>query len=336
MVDFIYNRIYINNDAVVTGKKLRELLPNELAIYNEKGVAVTASTAEEAKFLKFAQGTEENIALQSDEIHLKKVLKARVVKGTDESQTMKAELDFTGDMHCGEDIVITGRAFSDLINVPYPGGYSVGVVASTTCCGCDADVCEALTEEEKTQVLEKLVKQLNADNILPNYITITLDGTKIVFEAKEQDNFTGVQGSFSGVKIYDLVNFYFEAKVGAETSQDMSLDSDACNDLATWTVTREPKHPQNTPAQVKRVYARYVTNNMSSFRPLPNSEKLIGEFDADIRDSVYDQIFVSAYEPQNTAWNDVVEKEFGVIIYTLPAHTAGITAILEAYGIEFE
>lgn len=338
MVDFTYNRIYINNDGVADSGKIKDLGEHILGIFNEKGEAVTDATAGDAKYLKFAQGNSENKALQSDEIYENKVIHARLVEGNEEVQQLEGEIEFVGDMYCGETVALNIRVFSEIIQMTHPQGFNWTFTEETACCGCDTDACEALEQEEKEAVIASLLAKMQAHEFLSHFVEFELSGTEtIVIKGKEQNMFKAKQGSFHDLYKHDLVIFTAKAYRGAPTTQDMVLGEDKCEQFYEFEVTQEALYPQGLPAQVRRVYARYVSNNMEQFRALPHNEELYKEFDADIKDDVvYDQIYLQAYTRQLPTWNDVVPQDFGVIIYTDPEYTQDIVDIIEAFGVEVE
>lgn len=337
MMDFTYNRIYINNDALATSGAVRQLTTSQLGIFDEAGAIAGVAQAPTAKYLKFAQGTAENIALQSDEIWKNYDIHARVVAGKSTSTLQEGELEFTGDMYCGETIVVNLRVHSHLIKAVHPMGYNFNYTAETPCCDCDDDSCTAITAGEKTAVIAELVAKMTADKFLKNYLTITAVGAdKIKFVAKIQNTVTGYQGSFRDVHMYDLVTFSAEIHKGATTSQDMILESEPCDETGTFAITQEAEYPQGLPSQVRRVYARYVSNNLAEFRALPHNEGLVGEFEPAITEALYDQVVIKAYVKQNRSWTDAVPQDFGIIIYTKPSETDSITDVLTAFGIDVE
>lgn len=334
----------VGNTLPTTGST-QNLTAGQFGVFKDDARTIaTNGNIGTAAFIQFFQGREATIAAQigskpSDKIKstkLKKWFKA-VGHGTSAVQISTVGLFTVG---CGEDVTVTIRAHSSLIDTLSYNGLTRSVTVKTPCCACGEDPC---TEIDNEAMIDLLVAQIPLYNVQNGSEALNI-GTYFTFAKTGTGNsavltITGKALTVYGqpcdlsANPYEFDRMWFNVFVtkGTDTLIDYEV-ADSCESVATVTVTQRSSFPSLTAKEVQQLEYNYFSYQSphkhlftnSGYNPYFESYVTAG--------TVYDQYtIIFSQLLQDNAWSANEEQDEAVIIYFPTTAGSVVETMLTTY-----
>jgi len=321
----------------------QDLLAGEVGLFGKDYKAVDAGTIAAQPYFYVAQGRD-NTYLQgskrSDKIAKADVTEWYKVIGcpTPTNQIMEIG-EFTAQ--CGDVLTLTLRGHSSYLDTLYFNRFTRSVTINAPCCDCDGDPCEDVDAEALVDaLLVKLAAKapgINSDNIhLEQFYTFTKSGTgattKLVIEGKPVTK----NGQPCDVAAYpaEYDRLWFNAWVieGPATTVDFIV-YDACEQVATVTVTQTSNYPTGTAEEIAQLEKNYYSYQAGYLKHLYRTAGYNQNFESHVVDGAnYTTYYIKFNGPDKSEynWGDYVSQDSTVIIAVAAADAAAFEAILVA------
>ena len=251
--------------------------------------------------------------------------------------------DITGfSVQCGDVITLTLRAHSSYIDTLYFNGFTRSVTVQAPCCDCSADPC---TDVDVPALIDQLILKLQqaapSTDVGPNISFNTFyQFQRIGNDANAILRITGKPLTAYGQPCdvaafpYEFDRMWFRAWVysGPETTADF-LVADACDIVATATITQRANYPIGTSTEVAQMEKDYYSYQAGYLKSLYRMAGFNPNFESYVTaGTLYDLFYIKFNEYDKSAyqWGDYIEEDQTVIIAVPRAQTAAVEAILEA------
>lgn len=339
-MNFSLPRVFVSpvSNTIPTTGTTSNLTANELGIYLPNNTPATAGNIGAADYFYIAQGrpdTSLNLrTIKSDKIVAKNVIEKYLVTG---SSSVNQQVGVISDIiaHCGEQLVISIRAFSQDIDAVFSNGLTRSIVLETPCCDCDTDPCEVLTPGQIEELVDEAVLKINSDPVLGKYIVASkTDDVEITLTGIAQPVIENCDLTANGFR-YDAVVFQAWVYAGAFTTQDFA-NLGSCEESGVYETTQEISFPKGTTAQVLKEEINNHSYKVPAFKQIYADPGFNGLFNSNAQEgTLYDQFYIKVNNPESpNTWSAALNQDFTVIIYTPQAQTAAWRAILEeALGV---
>jgi len=251
--------------------------------------------------------------------------------------------DISGfSVQCGEIVTLTLRAFSSYISTLYFNGFTRSVTVQAPCCECGGDPC---TDVDVPALIDELILALQTQapstNVGPNISFNTF------YQFQRIGNDANAILRISGKPLtayaqpcdisafpweYDRMWFRAWAYTGPETTADF-LVADACDVVATATVTQRASYPIGSSKEIAQLEIDYYSYQAGYLKSLFTTAGYNANFESWVTDgTLYDTFYIkfNAYDKSEYQWGDYIEEDQTVVIAVPRAQTAAIEAILEA------
>jgi hypothetical protein len=353
MADFSLTTVFVvpvGNTLPSPGTSTQDLTPGQFGIFGSDYTVANVGNIAGFPYFYVAQGRD-NTYLQgskrSDKIagslnvgNRNNVTEWYKVSGCPTAATQVT--DVSGwDVKCGDIVTLTLRAHSSYIDTLYFNGFTRSVTVQAPCCECGGDPC---TTVDVPALIDAFIAKLTlqAPGINPDNINFN---TFYQFQRIGNDASAVLRISGKALTVYgqpcDVAAFpqeydrmYFRTFVysGPATTADFIV-ADACNIVATATVTQRASYASGQDVEIKQLEKNYYSYQAGYLKHLYRMNGYNGNFESWVTDgTTYDSFYIKFNEYSKSAysWGDYIKEDAMVIIACPQALTAGIQAVLEA------
>lgn len=321
----------------------QDLLAGEVGFFGANYVGVSAATIAAQPYFYVAQGRD-NTYLQgtkrSDKISTANITEWYKVTGCPIPTNQIVEIsDFT--VQCGEILTLTLRGHSSYLDTLYFNGFTRSVTVQAPCCECDGDPCTDVDAEALVDALiialEAQAPGINSDNIhLTQFYTFSKSGsganTKLVI--------TGVAVTKNGQPCdiaaypaeYDRLWFNAWVIEGPATTVDFIV-YDACEQVATVTVTQTSNYPTGTAEEIEQLEKNYYSYQAGYLKHLYRTAGYNQNFESHVvAGTSYDTYYIKFNEVDKSEykWGDYIVPDSTVILAIPTGDAAAFETILVA------
>lgn len=335
----------VGNTLPTTGST-ETLTDGQFGIYKDKlRTAATAGNVSSASYIQIAQGrpgTGLGTKL-SDRIKSTKVKKFYKVVG--HSTSANEIWDITNlTAKVGEDVIVSWRVHSTLIEARHPNGLTQSVVIPADCVQCGDDPCteignEALIDAFFEQYQLQLAQQKSSGNAvkLDSYLTFEKLGSgssaKIRITGKPVES-VPVYSPDIATRNVDKDRLWFRpfVYVAPETSADF-YNPDDCNKAGDTTLVQRSSYVTGTSEEVKQMEID-LYSYQATIKPLFRAGQFNQQFKSYVTDgTTYDLYFIQFDEtqPDSEAWAGGRKIDEQVIIAIPAGASSTIETILTTY-----
>ena len=244
------------------------------------------------------------------------------------------------NVHCGDVLTVTLRAFSSYIETLYFNGLTRSVTVQAPCCDCGSDPCDTVdTSALIDQIIAKFTQHapgINPDNlILSNFFTFTnVGGTVLQIEGKPLTKYGQPCDVAAFPFEFDRLRFNTFVYSGPATTADFIV-ADNCNIVATSSITQNSNYARGTSeeiAQLEKNFYSYQTGFLKHLYRMAGYNQAFESFVSP--GTTYDTFYLkfNEYGKGNYNWGDYVPMDSTVIIATQTGSSEATTvgAILNA------
>lgn len=347
-MDHSITTLFVVPDANVlpVAGSTESLTTGQFGIFKDKlRAAATAANVGTAEYIQIAQGrpgTGLGTKL-SDRIKASKLKKFYKIAGSASSQNPIVDISaFTANL--GDDIIVSWRVFSPLLEARHPNGLTQSVVVPGDCISCGDTPCTTVSNEN---LVDAVMAQYNlilsgqsaAGNAerLDSYVTLTKvgvgDAAKIRITAKSPETIATYAPDVATRNI-DKVRVVLKAWAykAPETTADF-YDPNDCNQIATVTSVQEGTFKRLTSEEIKQMEVDFHSYQ-ATHKHVYRDGRFNDQFTSYVKDgAVYDLYFVQFDEltPDTDNFAAKFTLDETVVIAAIQGQTNDIEAILEAY-----
>jgi len=242
---------------------------------------------------------------------------------------------------CGDTLTLTLRAHSSYIDTLYFNGFTRSVTVQAPCCECGGDTCEDVDAEALVDsLIEKLEEQApgtNPDNIsFNNFFVFERVGSGESSILRIHGKALTAYGQPCDVAAfpheYDRLWFSTFVYAGPATTADFIV-YDACDIVATATVTQESNYATGTSVEIQQLEKNYYSYQAAYLKHLHRQVGYNQNFESWVTDgTTYDTLYIrfNDYDKSANNWAANLNQDSTVIIAVPTALTAAIETLLEA------
>lgn len=347
-MDFSLTTLFVvpvGNSLPTTGST-ETLTAGQFGIYKDKlRTAATAGNVSTATYIQIAQGrpgTGLGTKL-SDRIKSTKVKQFYKIVGHSTAANEIWELSNL-TAKAGEDVIVSWRVHSTLIEARHPNGLTQSVVIPADCIECGADPCteianETLIDAFFEQYNLQLAQQKSSGNAVKLNSFLTFE--KLGSGSSAKIRITGKPVESVAVYSPDIVTrnvdkdrLWFRpfVYVAPETSADFYNPND-CNAAGTATLLQRSSYVTGTSEEVKQMEVDFYSYQ-HTIKPLFRAGQFNQQFTSYVTDgTTYDLYFIlfDEIQPDSESWSGGRKIDGRVIIAVPQDATATIESILETY-----
>lgn len=244
---------------------------------------------------------------------------------------------------CGDVITLTLRAHSSYLDTLYFNGFTRSVTVQAPCCDCGADPC---TDVDVPALIDSIILKLeaqapgnNPDNI---HLTQFYQFQRIGNDANAILRITGKPLTKYGQPCdvaafpYEYDRMWFRTFVysGPATTADFIV-ADACNIVATATVTQRSSYADGTSDEIKQLEKNFYSYQAGYLKHLYRMVGYNENFESWVSDgTTYDTFYIKFNEYDKAAyqWGDYIMEDNLVIIAVESgsAEATSVSSILTA------
>ena len=354
MADFSLTSVFVvpSGVTIASANSTQDLIPGKVGVFKNDYAVATSGTVAAAPYFYIAQGrtnTYLHATKKSDKISGKN----NAGTGSNVTEWYKVPgcatasnqvTDISGFVaSCGDTVSLTLRGFSSYVNTLYFNGFTRSVTVQAPCCDCGGDPCTTVDVPALIDAfivkLEQNIPGTNPDNISFNtffqFQRIGNDANAVLRISGKPLTKYG-QPCDVAVNPYEYDRFWFRSFVyaGPATTADFIV-SDACNEIATATITQRASYPKGTAEEIlqleKNFYSYQVGMQKHLFRingynPLFESYISAG--------AVYDTYVIkfNNYDKSAYSFGDYVPIDSTVMVCAVAGSTesTALSAILVA------
>lgn len=306
-MDFSLTSVFVipKDLPLATVNGTQNLAEGEVGVFLNDAARTIALAADVNKSFFVAQGRtadeETDKTKKSDFIEAKRLKEYyKVPAKTTSAQQVSNIRDWK--VKCGDNLSLTLRAQSRLINTTYYNGLTETFNVLAPCCDCGADPCADVTVEDITALVTEFAAKINASRF-NEYVVATVTGVNsdvLTLTGKPIVNATTKSNNpYATNYEVDVVTFGAWAYYGAPTTMDSILDG-RCRILATTTVATEPTTVRGTSGEVKTIERQHYAYQTPGFKSIFPDADLNPYFTTHVTDGqYYDEYVVEFYSPRN-------------------------------------
>lgn len=370
MADFSLTTLFVVpvGKTVPSTGSTQDLTAGQVGIYLNNYAIATAGNVAAAPYFYIAQGRTNNYlqgSKRSDKIKgcptancKSNVIEWYQVNGcpTPVNQIMQI-----GAWHiqCGEIVTVTLRAHSNYIDTLYFNGLTRSVTVNAPCCDCSSNPCTDVDVDALIDlILTKLTGYTTTGGVtnwsspispaptgtaptnisLNTFFTFSKVGSgataAIQIEGKPLTKY-GVPCDIAAFPHeYDRMWFNAWAYEGPATTADFIV-SDACNIVATSTITQRSNYATGTSEEIKQLEKNYYSYQAGYMKHLYRLMGYNQNFESWVTDgTIYNTYYIKCvdFDGRSLTWGDYVPDDFTVILAVQAgsAEETALVAILEA------
>ena len=246
--------------------------------------------------------------------------------------------DVTGfKVQCGEVVTLTLRAHSSYIDTLYFNGFTRSVTVQAPCCECGGDVC---TDVDVNALINSIITKLeqqapgnNPENVSFNsfFTFANVGGTTLRITGKPLTKYGQPCDVAAFPWEYDRMYFSTFVYDGPATTADFIV-ADACNIVATATVTQTSNYPSGTADEFKQLEKNFYSYQAGYLKSLYRKGGYNENFESYVTDgTIYDSYYIRFNQLDKSAyqWGDYIMQDSTVILAVPNATTSGIAALME-------
>jgi len=237
------------------------------------------------------------------------------------------------NVHCGEQVSVTIRAFSDALSSVYSNGWTESFMALAPCCDCDSDPCDTVDAQA---LVDDLVAQINASDI-KDYVGAARTGSAgtsaLVLTAKIPPALNANDNNIAyNQYTLDYVDLFAYVYKGAFTSMD-DLIYDRCDVAGTVTYNREVVLARGSGKEVQLIEWQHSSYQNANFKQHYNNDFFDINFVTNAVPSAFYTEFVIKFRPLegNATWGPHSEYDETVRIFASVDDADDIKTALDAW-----
>lgn len=344
-MDFSLTTLFVVpvGNTLPTSGSTEDLSNGQFGIFKDRArTAATAGNISTANFIQFGQGRPTSYlgTKVSDYIKASKVKKwYKVVGSATPANEIYEVSGFTAK--CEQDITLTLRGHSQLLDTISYNGFTRSVTVTTPCCDCDGDPCAEIGNETIIDlIMEKLAQETAVQNTpnaltLSTFFTFTKWGTgstaKIIIESKPQEEYSKFCDIALNPYTYDRIYFKVWVYANPDTTVDF-LTYDRCEAAATVTLVQRSTFVRGTSDQVYQAQTDYYSYQ-AAYKHLFRNSAYNQQYEDWVTDgTLYDQyVLIFDEMEQDDSFTANLKQDETVILYIPQASAAAIETILEVY-----
>lgn len=343
-MDFSLTTLFVvpvGNSLPVSGST-ENLTAGQVGFFDQD-YAVTDGTGS-PEYIYVAQGRTERYLMaskRSDKIAADKVKVWYKVTG---SATAAVQITEVSDFNvlCGEDVTLTVRGHSSYLDTISYNGLTRSVTVKAPCCECGADPC---TEVDPEAIVDDFLEKIAAEDGLSYDPAALKMSTFFTFEkvgtgastvlritGKPLTKYANACDVAAFPHEYDRMWFRVFVTKGPDTSADFIV-SDACEQVATVTVTQRSSYPWGTSDEIAQLEKDYFSYQTAPHKHLFRQTGYNQGFESYVTaDTVYDTYLIQFDQFESDLdYNPGVHMDERVMIAVPQAISAGIETVLENY-----
>lgn len=258
-------------------------------------------------------------SLRSDKIAASNVIDWYKTVAEDTANTQITTLT-SFSVKCDDEVVVTLRVHSELIDTFYFNGLTQSVVVKAPCCNCGDVPCDQVTAQQIQDVVDELVAKLQANTKLSPYLSFARSGSLATsgitisgMNPQVLQNSTDIDARRSG---FDRVWFRAFAYTGTPTLQDYFVEDECEGVTAVATVTQRSTYAHGASWEIKKMEQDYFFYQQSAFKELYRNPGWNGNFVSNVVDGTfYDIYYIKAKElTQQAAWGMQISEDFTIMV----------------------
>lgn len=347
-MDFSLTTLFVVpvGNSLPTSGSTETLTDGQFGIYKDKlRTAATAGNVGAANYIQIAQGRPgSGLGTKlSDRIKSTKVKKFYKIVGHSVAANEIWEIsNFSAKV--GEDVIVSWRIHSNLIEARHPNGLTQSVVIPADCVDCGSDPCteignETLIDAFFEQYQLQLAGQSASGNAvrLDSYLVFEKIGTGssavLRITGKPVETIATYAPDIATRNV-DKDRLWFRpfVYVAPETSADF-YNPDDCNKAGDTTLVQRSSYVTGSAEEVKQMEVDFYSYQ-ATIKPLYRAGQFNQQFKSRVTDgTTYDLYFILFDElnPDSDAWAGTRKIDEQVIIAIPSGSTATIETILETY-----
>jgi len=242
---------------------------------------------------------------------------------------------------CGDIVTLTLRAQSSYLSTLYFNGFTRSVTVQAPCCDCGADPCD---DVDVPALIDSFIIALNLHAAGANSDNISLSQ---FYQFQRIGNDSAAILRISGKPLtaygqpcdiaafpYEYDRMWFRTFVfsGPATTADFIVP-DACNFVATATVTQRASYATGQSAEIKQLEKNFYSYQAGYLKSLYRMNGYNENFESWVTDGTnYDTFYIrfNEYDKSAYQWGDYIQEDNLVIIAAPSSVSAGIQTVLEA------
>lgn len=347
-MDFSLTTLFVapvGQTALPSAGSTQDLTVGQVGVFRNDYSLATAGNIAAAPYFYVAQGRENSIlqgSKRSDKIAASNILEWYKVAGCAIPATQVTDVG-NWTVKCGDVVSLTLRAHSAYIDTLYFNGLTRSVTVQAPCCDCDSDPC---VNVDVPALIDSLILKLeqaapgtNPDNIslktFFQFQRIGDDATAVLrISAKPLTTYGNPCDVSAFPHEYDRMWFRAFVYEGPDTTADFIV-SDACNHIATPTVTQRATYATGTGSEIQQLEKDYYSYQAGFLKHLYRMVGYNQNFEsfADANE-VYDTYYIKFNNLENKGrnWGDYVQLDSTVIIAAVSGSDIAVEleAVLEA------
>jgi hypothetical protein len=341
MADFSLTTLFVVpvGNTLPSSGSTQDLTAGQVGFFRNDYTVATAGNIAAAPYFYIAQGRS-NTYLQGSKRSdkLKGCATANCTSNVTEwyktigSAEILNQIDEVTDWNvkCGDIITLTLRAHSSYLDTLYFNGLTRSVTVQAPCCDCGGDPCENVdTDALIDAIIAKLeavapdflggaTTGTNPDNIsLNDFFTFAnVGGTTLEITGKTLDKYGQPCDVAAFPWEYDRLWFRTFVYAGPATTADFIV-ADACNIVATSTITQNSTFPTGTSDEIIQLEKNYYSYQAGYLKHLYRMVGYNGNFESWVSSgTVYDTYTIKFNELDKSAysWGDYIHQDSLVII----------------------
>ena len=337
MADFSLTSVFVvpSGVAIASSGSTQELTAGKVGIYSNTYTVLTSGTIAASPYFYIAQGRANNYLQGSKRSDKIRGCPAGTGCNTNVTEWYKVigcntpvtqVTDVSGFVaQCGDVLTLTLRAHSSYLDTLYFNGLTRSVTVQAPCCECGEEPCTLM---DVPGLIDAFIVKLNQrgpgtnpDNlILSNFFTFARIGTGTTAILRIVGKALTAYGQPCDVAAfpYEYDRMWFRTFVysGPATTADFIV-SDACNIVATATVTQRSSYATGTSAEIKQLEKNYYSYQAGYLKHLYRMNGYNGNFESYVTDGAsYNTYYIkfNEYDKSLGQWGDYVPEDSMVII----------------------
>jgi hypothetical protein len=357
MADFSLTTLFVvpvSQTSLPTGSSTQDLTAGQVGIFTNDYVATV--TPGSAPYFYIAQGRT-NTYLQGSKRSDKiagcdsNVCKSNVTewyKVVGCATAVTQVTDVSGfNVKCGDILTLTLRAHSSYLDTLYFNGFTRSVTVQAPCCDCGADPCDLV---DVPALIDSIILklELQAPGINPDNISLNQffqfqrigDDQNAILRISGKPLTKYGQPCDVAAFPYEYDRMWFRTFVysGPATTADFIV-ADACNIVATATVTQRSSYPTGTSDEIAQLEKNFYSYQAGYLKHLYRMVGYNENFESWVSSgTTYDTFYIkfNELEKSNYSWGDYIKEDSMVIIAVPNADTPGNAGISGAVQTALE
>lgn len=326
-MDFSLTSLFVATTGTLQASGGTEVTPvGTIGLFRPDYTLATAGNIAAAKYFYINTGRPSTGVTGAGNLRSDKIAAANVIDWykTVAEDTTALQISTLGNFEnikCGEDVIVTMRVHSAMIELVYYNGIQESVLVTAPCCECGELPCEDLEAADISAIVDELIEKLNANPRLSAYLSFAKTGSgadsAILIYAKAVQTVTNTTDIAAQQVGYDRPWFRAFAYTGAPTTQDYMYVDDVCDGVTqVATVNQRSTYPHGTSAELRKLETYLFSYQQPNFKSLYRNPGYNGAYQSNIVDGTfYDLYYIKCKEyDQQTTWASYVAEDFTIIV----------------------